>query len=44
MQNLHMTVQNDMTEQNNNPSVFKLAGVPIENGTEWKFEKKERTL
>ena len=43
MQNLHMTVQNEATDKNPNPSVFKLAGVPKEQGTEWQFEKKERT-
>ena len=43
MHNLHITVQNDATEENHNPSVFKLAGVAIEGGTEWQFEKKERT-
>ena len=43
MQNLHMTIQNDTTEQNHIPGVFKLAGYSKERGTEWVFEKKERT-
>ena len=41
MHNLHMTVQNDAEEQ---PGVFKLAGYSRDWGTEWVFEKKERTL
>ena len=43
MQNLHVAVQNDARDENPHPTVFKLAGVSRENGTEWVFEKKERT-